>query len=236
MNRSLAAVSAFALISVGAPDCALSQSPQPPLSPSVRAAIAKPMDALDKALAADAAAPPPSSDRERLERMGKIDQSWRYYMGELKLDGLTPDEVKAAYAAVAARTEPIDSANLEAVMAMRPKEGWFSKSAYGEVAVEAAFNIVEHGDTGAQERVLPFLAAGVAAGEVNGWQYANMFDRVQVARSRPQRYGTQFRCVEHRVVPYPLENEANVETLRAPMGFPITFAEQAKGLAERAHC
>jgi hypothetical protein len=205
---------------------------QPALSPAVRAAIAKPMDALDKAMAAEAAAPPATSDRERLERMGRIDQSWRQYMGELNLERLSPDEATAAYAAIAARTEPIDNANLTAVMAMRPAEGWFLISKYGQEAAEAAFHIVQHSDLAQQQIVLPFIAAAAAKGEAEGRSYAAMYDRVQIQQGKPQRYGTQFRCVDHRPTPYPLEDAARVEELRAPFKLWTTFAEQVKGLAE----
>ena len=207
------------------------------LSPAVQGAIAKPMDALDKALAADAALPPAASDRERLIRMGRIDQSWRYYMNELKLDGLTEAEIKAAYAAVTARTEPIDEGQLKQVMTMLPKEGWFSISAFGEEAAMAAFHIVNHGDLATQKMVLPQIEAMALRGEAEGRSFATMYDHVQVSDGKPQRYGTRFDCVDHHLAPYPLEDVSRVEALRAALKFDgPSFAEQAKGLAERGRC
>jgi hypothetical protein len=225
------------LLASSVADGAAAQTAAPVLSPAVRAAIAKPMEALDAALAKEAAAPPPASDREKLESMGRIDQSWRSFMGDLKLDGLTPDEQKAAYAAIAARTDPIDNEQLAMVMGLRPMEGWFPISAFGPEAAEAAFHIVQHGSLSAQKSVLPAMTAMAARGEVNRQEYAALYDRVQIRQGKPQRYGTQFDCVDHRPVPVPLEDPARVEALRASMKCPITFADHVKGLAEHdARC
>lgn len=230
-----AVVLAFAL-SAGNGSHAQAHPPEIWSSQKVLAVIAKPMEALYKALAADAALPRPTSDRERLERLGKIDQSWRYYMGELDFEGLTPEETRAVYDAIAARTEPIDRANLAAVMAMRPREGWFTVARYGSEASEAAFHIVQHGDSATRERLLPDLASAAAQGDIDGEDFATMYDRVQTGLNRPQRYGTQFRCIDHRPVAYPLEDEAQIETFRAPLKFKETFAERARVLAEKARC
>jgi len=232
----LAAVVLVFALSAGQASHAQPQSPELWSSQKVLAVIAKPMVALYEALAADAALPRPTSDRERLERLGKIDQSWRYYMGELDFEGLSPEETKAVYDAIAARTEPIDRANLAAVMAMRPREGWFTVSRYGPEASEAAFHIVQHGDSATRQRLLPDLASAAAQGDIDGEDFATMYDRVQTGLGKPQRYGTQFRCVDHRPVPYPLEDEARIEAFRAPLNFKETFAERARVLAEKARC
>lgn len=197
---------------------------------------AKPLTALYQALAADAALPRATSDRERLERLGRIDQSWRDHMGELDVAGLTPEETRAVYALIAARTEPVDRANLAAVLAMRPKDGWFTISAYGREASEAAFHIVQHGDEQARARVLPFIAQAAERGEVDGQEFAKMYDRVQTDQGKPQRYGTQFHCVANRMVPRPLEDEARVEALRAPFNLGVTFAEHVRGVAKTSRC
>ena len=225
-----------ALVALSA-TAAVAQPDQAPLSPAVRDAIAKPMEALDKALAAQASAPPPASDREKLEAMGRIDQSWRYYMGELKLDGLSTDEVKAAYAAITARTEPIDRANLSDVMSMRPMEGWFPMSTYGKAATDAAYHIVNHSNLSAMKSVIGPMGEMARRGEADPVDYATLYDRVQTRQNKPQRYGTQFDCVDHKPTPFPLEDPARVEAWRAQMKFPITFADHVKGLAEHnARC
>jgi hypothetical protein len=215
---------------------AAAQPAEPPLSEAVRAAIRKPVEALEAALAKEAASEP-ASDRERLESLGRIDQSWRSHMGEVKVDGLSPEDAKVAFEAIRARTEPIDRSNLATMMGLRPADGWFTISGYGKEATDAAFHIVEHGSLSAQKSALQSMAGLVARREVDTAQYAALYDRVQVGQGKPQRFGTQFQCVDHKPLPYPLEDEAKVEALRTAMKISPTFAEQVKGLAEHdARC
>lgn len=192
--------------------------------PRIDAAIAAPMRALDEALAREASLPPATSDAERLERMGAIDQSFRLQMHRMPLEGLSAEQVKAAYAAIAARTEPIDQRNRDAVMAMLPKEGWFSFTAYGRPASEAAFHIINHSDDETRQKVLPAFERLAMQGEADRADFAAMYDRVQKGLGRPQRYGTQSECVDGRWVPYRLEDPDRVEERRRPMGFRVTFA------------
>ena len=138
----------------------------------IAAAIAAPMAALDRALAEDAQRPAAASDAERLERMGAIDQSWRPHMGRLRLEGLSAEEVREAFAAIVARTEPIDLRHRDEVMAMLPAEGWFSFSAYGRKAAEAAFHIIQHSDLETQLEVLPALERMAVAGEADSTVFA----------------------------------------------------------------
>jgi hypothetical protein len=199
----------------------------------VAAAIAAPMAALERALAEEAQRPAAATDAERLERMGAIDQSWRRYMGELRLEGLSAEEVREAYAAIVARTEPIDQLHRDQVMAMLPDEGWFSISAYGNEASKAAFHIINHSDDETRLRVLPALERMAMAGEADPTAFAAMYDRLQKSQGRPQRYGTQFDCVEHRPVLYRLEDPARVEEFRRQMNFGMTLADHLRGLEER---
>lgn len=200
----------------------------------VEAAIAAPMRALDAALAREAALPPATTDAERLERMGAIDQSWRYHMGELELEGLSEDEIKSVYAAITARTTPIDRRNRDEVLRMLPKAGWFSITAYGPKAAEAAFHIINHADIEAQQRVLPALERMALQGEADPADFATMYDKLQRKLGRPQRYGTQFECVDHRRVLYRLEDPDRVEERRKPMKFRITLADQLRNMAARS--
>jgi hypothetical protein len=43
-------------------------------------------------------------------------------------------------------------------------------------------------------------------------------DRILVAEGKPQRYGTQFHTVDGKLVPRPIEDEANVDARRAAVG------------------
>jgi hypothetical protein len=223
---ALAMAVAGALPVAAAPSIAQEQS-------KIDVAIAAPMSALDRALAEEAQRPPATTDAEQLERLGAIDQSWRLHMGRLRLEGLSADEIRAAYAAIVARTEPIDQRNLEQVMAMLPEEGWFSFSAYGRAAAEAAFHIVNHSDLEFQLRVLPALERMAAAGEADPADFATMYDKARKAQGLPQRYGTQFDCVDLRPVLYRLEDPERVEEFRRQMQFGVTLADHLRGLEQR---
>lgn len=158
---------------------------------AVNAAIAAPMRALDTALAREAALPPAATDAERLERMGAIDQSFRLQMHKMPLAGLSAEQVKAAFAVIAARIDPIDQRNRDAVMAMLPKEGWFCFTAYGRPASEAAFHIINHSDLETRQKILPALERMAMQGDARRgrWRrpmgfrisFADMVQR----RSRP---------------------------------------------------
>lgn len=198
----------------------------------IATAIAAPMAALERALAEEAQRPAATTDAERLERMGAIDQSWRRYMGQLRLEGLSAEEVRQAYAAIVARINPIDQRHRDEVMAMLPDDGWFSFSAYGRKASEAAFHIINHSDDETRIAVLPALERMAAVGEADPVDFATMYDRVQKTQGLPQRYGTQFDCVEHRPALYRLQDPARVEEFRRQMKFSMTLADHLRGLEE----
>lgn len=75
--------------------------------------------------------------------------------------------------------------------------GWFKISTSGLDADKAAFLLVQHADRSPdfQSEVLSILEPLVAAGETKPTNFAYLFDRVSVANNRPQRYGTQGRCL-----------------------------------------
>ena len=69
--------------------------------------------------------------------------------------------------------------------------GWPSKTAFGERAGENAFLIVQHAPPAFQARYLPLIQAAAEAGELPRRMWASLFDRVQLAQGRPQRFGSQ---------------------------------------------
>jgi hypothetical protein len=90
----------------------------------------------------------------------------------------------------------------------------------GERASKAAWLLVQHADLDPafQKQCLPLLEKTVAAGEGSAKDLAYLTDRVLVAEGKPQRYGTQFHNVEGKLVPRPIEDEANVDARRAAVG------------------
>lgn len=205
-------------------------------TPSIGELAAAPVvNAVRKALAAEAALPPATSVREKLERMGVLDQAGRAHIHKIDWTKLSPEERRDAGKAMAAAIDPVDEANLVELRKLLPKQGWFTRQEYGERAADAAFHILQHSDDmELKKRLLPHLEAAARAGEIEGINFAAMFDRIATSEGRPQRYGTQFRCLDGKTEPYPLENPTAVERLRAELKLRQTYAEYLQRHGNRA--
>jgi len=96
--------------------------------------------------------------------------------------------------------------------------GWFLISTTGEQASRAAWLMTQHADRDPafQRHVLSILEPLAAQKETSAGNFAYLWDRVAVGEGRPQRYGTQGRCVAKDVwAPNDLEDPDRVEALRA---------------------
>lgn len=153
--------------------------------------------------------------RELLER-GRLDQAirdtvvWRLQAGQ-PLDS-----------SFAARMAAVDTANTTWLKALVARRGWPGRSEVGPEASNAAFLIVQHAvhDSAFQARALALMELGVAKEEVRGADVAMLADRVAVHRGQPQRYGTQAKLVEGRIVLEPIADSAHVDERRAMLGMP----------------
>ncbi len=208
------------------------------LSPEAYALIAPVETAIAAEEARQAALPPASNDRERLERMGVLDQVGRRAEANIDLSVLPEAERQAANAIIWTRLIALDERLMGELLQMVPPEGWFLKSVYGERAAQAAFLIVQHSDIEHWRRFLPVLEPLVAAGEVDGQSYGLMYDRLAISEGRPQRYGTQVTCKAGRWVidRDNLEDPDNADQRRLEMGFPGTLAEYEQVFANRPPC
>jgi hypothetical protein len=118
------------------------------------------------------------------------------------------------------RMKVIDVRNTARMKQIIAQEGWPTKTLVGEKASRGAFLLVQHADLDPafQKECLPMLEKAVAAGEATAKDVAYLTDRVLVAEGKPQRYGTQFHMVDGKLVPRPIEDEANVDARRAAVG------------------
>lgn len=207
-----------------------------PLDREVGTVISPVVEAVRIEQERQAALPPPGDDRERLERMGALDQAGRLKIGEVDVSDLAPEQRAAAFSAISAIIDPIDRANQQSLLDMVPPEGWFLRSQYGEQAATAAFHIVQHGDEALWRRFLTALEPLVATGEVEGEAYAKMYDRLALSEDRPQRYGTQFTCNESRWTLAPLEDEARVGARRAEVGITTPLSVYLEHMANAPPC
>jgi hypothetical protein len=110
------------------------------------------------------------------------------------------------------------------------KHGWPGKRLVGEEGANAAWLLVQHADLDRdfQKLCLPLLEKAVAAGDAEPRHYAYLHDRVAVAESRPQRFGTQYRDGK----PAPIEDEARVDERRRQVGLG-TMAEYDQQMRAR---
>lgn len=121
--------------------------------------------------------------------------------------------------AIGLRMAAIDTRNTARMKAIVAEHGWPSAKLVGADGMKAAFLLVQHadGDPAFQAECLPHVEAAAARGELEKQHVALLTDRVLVAQGKPQRYGSQFHTKGTDWVPFPIEDEANVDERRAAM-------------------
>lgn len=103
----------------------------------------------------------------------------------------------------------------------------------GRDGLAALWLLIQHADAdpALQARLLPQVLAGTRRGDFSPASYALLYDRVQLAHHRPQRYATQVQAAGDAFVPTPpLEDPRHLDARRRSMGL-IPFADQACLLA-----
>jgi hypothetical protein len=138
-----------------------------------------------------------------------VDDALRAELLELKdADQAFRQRMHEEYEAEAARTTRIR----EIVAA----HGWPGRTLVGDDGASAAWLLVQHADDDPefQDRALELMRAAVEAGEADAGELAYLTDRVRVAQSRPQVYGTQFG----RTGPHPIEDPDALDERRAAVG------------------
>lgn len=235
MNRPRALLLALAMIAAGPAWSQDAQTQNADTLAKAREAAAPVTEAIAQALAAEAALPAPVSTREALERMGRLDQVGRAHIHEIRFATLSPQVASEVLRQIRLAMDPVDHANMAKLAGMIPADGWFTKTDYGETASDAAFHIVQHAaDLPTRKALLPRLKPLAERGEINGVDYAALYDRTALWDGRKQRYGTQFSCVDRKIRPDPLEDPEQVEALRAGLRLPQTYADYVKAHAGQA--
>jgi hypothetical protein len=168
------------------------------------------------ALQGVAQSPRDTSLARALVERGRIDQAIRDTVVNAMQAGQPMDS------SLAASMLSVDSANTTWLKAVVARQGWPGRSRVGPEASEAAFLIVQHAvhDSAFQARALALMGRAAAAGEVPGSEVAMLADRVAVHRGQPQRYGTQAKIVDGRVVLDPIADSAHVDERRKALGMP----------------
>ena len=158
--------------------------------------------------------------RARLANMVAVDQLLRNSMMLPAEKGWDGETSQAFMQVVGPRTVEVDTANTHELAALVERHGWFNISTFGAEADRNGWLLVQHADRDPdfQRAILAVLEELVPLGETSPSNFAYLFDRVASAEGRPQRYGTQGRCVGATWQPNPLEDPAGVDELRSSVG------------------
>lgn len=171
------------------------------------------------------ALPRDANDREwikiKLGHMAAVDQFLRHQIEDVQIRGYSEEETQQFWAEFSKRWESIDSQNREDLKNLLTLYDWFKISEFGPEADQAAWLLVQHADRDVdfQKRVLQILDKLLPSGETSGSNFAYLYDRVAVAENRPQRFGTQGRCVgPGRWEPWPSEDPHDLQARRDALG------------------
>jgi len=164
----------------------------------------------------------PALRKELLDRMNE-EQKLRE-----KLIELTPGKVTTLGAATKEVTSTVqklwevDARNRARMKEIVDRYGWPGKSLVGKDGSDAAWLLVQHADPDPafQKRCLGLLALAVKKKDATPQHLAYLTDRVRVGEKAKQVYGTQFRTVNGKLEPQPIEDEANVDKRRKEVGLP----------------
>ncbi|WAC47940.1 hypothetical protein OVA03_14730 [Asticcacaulis sp. SL142] len=114
-----------------------------------------------------------------------------------------------------------DISNTNWLKAELAQNGWFKISTHGPGADGNAWLLAQHADhdPAFQRDVLALLEPLVATGDTRPSNFAMLYDRVALKYNRPQRYGSQGRCVAAGVwEPFEVEDPAHLDERRAQVG------------------
>jgi hypothetical protein len=115
----------------------------------------------------------------------------------------------------------VDSANTQRLREIIEAYGWPRISDVGEEAAHAAWLLLQHAsDTALQRQMLRPLEDAAERGEASRSSLALLTDRVLIHQDKPQRYGTQFKFEDGRLVFHPIEAPEAVDERRASVGLP----------------
>lgn len=120
----------------------------------------------------------------------------------------------------------IDSNNTAWAKQVLEEHGWPGSDLVGTDGSGSFFLLVQHADADPafQMRALDLMQAAVERGQASAGQMTYLTDRILTGADEPQRYGTQLRLVDGKVVPFPIEDSGNVDARRLKFGLP-TMAE-----------
>jgi hypothetical protein len=98
-------------------------STEEPAEVNIAAIVAPVTDAIAQEKERQSRLPPPTSIREQLERMGRLDQVGRWAIADIDFRRLSIEGGRRVHDAIGEAVEPIDQADVEALLKIMPEEG-----------------------------------------------------------------------------------------------------------------
>ncbi|WP_369807940.1 DUF6624 domain-containing protein [Phenylobacterium sp. CCH9-H3] len=176
--------------------------------------------------------PPPANLAEELQRRVDVDQAVRDWSWQA---GLAVGDQRAAVQVIAPAMAQIDMENTAWLKTQLPADGWFRISRDGPSVANNAFLIVQHSpDAAWRKEIVARMEPLAMAGEVSPASFALMYDRVMLAETGRQRYGTQAICRDGAVAIAEMEEPEKVQARRDAIKFTQPLHEAyRKGLEGR---
>jgi hypothetical protein len=151
--------------------------------------------------------------RGRLAAMANQDQADReavYKAGPVVVGQAASKEVQKMLAD--------DKEHTAAIKAVIEKSGFPSAREVGRDGVENAFLLIQHSaDKAFMKASVSQVRLATLRGDLPHSEYAKFVDRILMLDGKRQIYGSQFHIVDHKMVPYPIEDSSNVENRRRAM-------------------
>lgn len=172
--------------------------------------------------------------RAKLGHMVEVDQYTRNFTRKPQEAGYGEAERERFHESFLPLWKEVDAANTEDLKVLLALHGWFRISTFGKEADHQGWLLVQHADQDPdfQKEVLSVLEDLLPEGDTSPSNFAYLYDRVASAEKRPQRYGTQGRCVGPGTwEPNPLEDPERIDELRASVGLG-TLAEYKEVFVE----
>lgn len=128
-----------------------------------------------------------------------------------------------------------DKEHTAAIKAVIEKSGFPSARAVGRDGVENAFLLIQHSaDKAFMKASVSQVRLATLRGDLPHSEYAKFVDRILMLGGKSQIYGSQFHVVDHKMVPYPIGDSANVEKRRRAMSMlPLKVKQAELGAATR---
>lgn len=169
---------------------------------------------------------------ERVE----ADQCLRRLLNDGTLSAMSTASRDAAMQRLFNDMEAQDAANTAFLKSVLPADGWFRASRDGRKTARDAWLLIQHSpDQDFQRQVVARMGPLAKAGEVEGKDYALLYDRTEMFAGRPQFYGSQYKCENGQWSLYELRDPARVNARRKAFGMD-TVAENLAAVSANGGC